>query len=39
MNKELGTTLVLVTHDEKLANRCQQHLRLEGGRQVEQLCN
>lgn len=34
MNKELGTTLVLVTHDEKLAARCQQHMRLEAGRQV-----
>lgn len=39
MNKELGTTLVLVTHDEKLAARCQQHLRLEAGRQVDQVCN
>ena len=39
MNKELGTTLVLVTHDEKLAARCQQHLRLEAGRQVDQTCN
>lgn len=39
MNKELGTTLVLVTHDEKLATRCQQHLRLEAGRQVDQTCN
>lgn len=39
MNKELGTTLVLVTHDEKLAARCQQHMRLEAGRQVEQTCN
>lgn len=39
MNKELGTTLVLVTHDEKLAARCQQHLRLEAGRQVDHTCN
>lgn len=39
MNKELGTTLVLVTHDEKLAARCKQHLRLEAGRQVAQLCD
>ena len=39
MNKELGTTLVLVTHDEKLAARCQQHLRLEAGRQVDLACN
>ncbi|HKM37406.1 MAG TPA: ATP-binding cassette domain-containing protein [Thiopseudomonas sp.] len=34
MNKELGTTLVLVTHDEKLAARCQHRLRLEAGRQL-----
>ena len=39
MNKELGTTLILVTHDEKLAARCQQHLRLEAGRQVDLACN
>ena len=39
INKELGTTLILVTHDEKLAARCQQHLRLEAGRQVEHSCN
>lgn len=39
MNKELGTTLVLVTHDEKLAARCQRHLRLEAGRQVDHTCN
>ncbi|NLY14156.1 MAG: ABC transporter ATP-binding protein [Gammaproteobacteria bacterium] len=39
MNKELGTTLVLVTHDDKLAARCQQSMRLEAGRQVELTCN
>ena len=39
MNKELGTTLVLVTHDEKLAARCQHTLRLEAGRQVQPLCD
>ena len=39
MNKELGTTLILVTHDEKLAARCRQHLRLEAGVQVDQACN
>lgn len=39
MNKELGTTLVLVTHDEKLAARCQHRLRLEAGRQVQPLCD
>jgi putative ABC transport system ATP-binding protein len=32
MNREFGTTLVLVTHDENLAKRCQRSLRLVGGR-------
>jgi putative ABC transport system ATP-binding protein len=32
MNREAGTTLVLVTHDEALANRCGRVLRLAGGR-------
>ncbi|MDP3819160.1 MAG: ABC transporter ATP-binding protein [Methylotenera sp.] len=31
MNREAGTTLVLVTHDVHLANRCQRQLRLENG--------
>ena len=35
MNQEQGTTLVLVTHDESLAQRCQHRLRLEAGRLVE----
>ena len=34
LNQEQGTTLVLVTHDETLALRCQQQLRLEAGQQV-----
>ncbi|OYT83202.1 MAG: ABC transporter [Pseudomonas sp. PGPPP4] len=34
LNREQGTTLVLVTHDERLAARCARQLRLEGGRQV-----
>ncbi len=34
LNRERGTTLVLVTHDERLAARCAHQLRLEGGRQV-----
>ncbi len=34
LNKERGTTLVLVTHDEKLASRCQQQIVLEAGRIV-----
>jgi putative ABC transport system ATP-binding protein len=32
MNREAGTTLVLVTHDEALAHRCGRMLRLVGGR-------
>lgn len=35
LNKEEGTTLVLVTHEHNLANRCRQRLRLAGGQQVE----
>jgi len=34
LNRERGTTLVLVTHDERLAQRCQHLLRLEGGREI-----
>lgn len=34
MNREAGTTLVLVTHDEALARRCGRQLRLAGGRLV-----
>ena len=32
LNRELGTTLVLVTHDEALASRCTRIVRLVGGR-------
>jgi putative ABC transport system ATP-binding protein len=32
MNREFGTTLVLVTHDEGLAARCARIVRLVGGR-------
>jgi putative ABC transport system ATP-binding protein len=32
LNRERGTTLVLVTHDEQLARRCQRRLLLDGGR-------
>lgn len=32
MNRELGTTLVLVTHDAKLAQQCQRQIHLDDGR-------
>ena len=35
MAREHGTALVLVTHDESLAQRCERQLRLQGGRLVE----
>ena len=34
LNQDAGTTLVLVTHDEHLAERCGRTLRIEGGRLV-----
>lgn len=34
LNRERGTTLVLVTHDSRLAARCQEQIRLEAGRLV-----
>ena len=37
MNKELGTTLVLVTHNIELARRTQRILRMKGGRIVEEI--
>jgi len=32
MNREAGTTLVLVTHDRAIAERCDRQLRIEAGR-------
>jgi putative ABC transport system ATP-binding protein len=36
LNKELGTTLVIVTHDLELAQKTQRILRLKGGRIIEE---
>jgi putative ABC transport system ATP-binding protein len=33
--RELGSTLILVTHNEGLAQECQRLVRMEGGRLVE----
>ncbi len=32
LNREAGTTLVLVTHDRQIAERCERQLRIEAGR-------
>ena len=34
LNREAGTTLVLVTHDRAIAERCDRQLRIEAGRLV-----
>lgn len=36
LNQAHATTLVLVTHDERLAQRCARQIRLESGRLTEQ---
>ena len=35
LNREQGTTLVLVTHDAAIAARCDRQIRIEAGRIVE----
>lgn len=35
LNREQGTTLVMVTHDEQLARRCQRRLAIEAGMVTE----
>ena len=38
LNRERGTTLLLVTHDEALSQRCDRVLRLAAGRlQTDEL--
>ncbi len=37
LNRDKGTTLVLVTHDEHLAGRCDRLVRLEAGRIVSDV--
>jgi len=34
MNREAGTTLVLVTHDREISVRCERQLRIDAGRIV-----
>lgn len=34
LNRDKGTTLMLVTHDEQVARRCERLIRLESGRVV-----
>jgi putative ABC transport system ATP-binding protein len=35
LNRERGTTLLLVTHDTALASRCGRRLSLAGGRLID----
>ena len=35
LNSELGTTLILVTHDDELAKRCERQVHLEEGKLTE----
>jgi len=34
LNQEFGTTLILVTHDQGLAERCNRTIALAGGKVV-----
>ena len=37
LNREAGSTLVLVTHDEEIARRCKRLLRLHEGKLIEDI--
>ena len=37
LNQELGTTLVLVTHDKGIASRCERRITIEAGQVVANL--
>ena len=37
LNQELGTTLLLVTHDRAIAGRCERRITIEAGRVVDAL--
>ncbi|WP_339617305.1 ABC transporter ATP-binding protein [uncultured Gilvimarinus sp.] len=34
LNADAGTTLVLITHEQRLAERCQRHIQMAGGKLV-----
>ncbi len=38
LNQELGTTLVLVTHDQGIASRCERRITIEAGQVVPEGC-
>ena len=35
LNREIGTTLVLVTHDNELAKKCERQLQMQAGELTE----
>ncbi len=39
LNRELGTTLVLITHEDRLAQRCQRRIELSAGRLLASVEN
>lgn len=39
LNRELGTTLVLITHEDRLAQRCQRRIELSAGRLLTSVEN